>query len=315
MRLPDLSHALKLLDATIFLYPSKEDAERGTAFGGSGVMIGVPMKARPDLLVRYAITNWHVACDGGNSVIRFTDPATRQPCIVDKDSSEWLFIPGRQDLAVTELHLPVGMKPTILPAPMIVTSDDAGGAFIGDDVFMAGRFIDYDGRETNKPALRFGAISMLDALVEQPTGYRGQSVVVDMHSRTGFSGSPVYIYRPGDTWVGHGAPPPQEIEGLYLPTQRTWGMGNNTILRLLGLQWGQFPESWEINRPASPTGPEASLIRDGAYVTGFSGMSCVIPGDDIRQLLNLPQLVADRDRTAESVSYVPVPEWIKNLRS
>jgi hypothetical protein len=39
-----------------------------------------------------------------------------------------------------------------------------------DDVFMIGRFIDYDGVETNKPALRFGHISMIDPQIRATDG-------------------------------------------------------------------------------------------------------------------------------------------------
>src|SRR5205823_82762 len=61
-----------------------------------------------------------------------------------------------------------------------------------------GLFVDHDGVTTNVPSARFGNISMLpnkNATIEQPTNYRGESYVVDMHSRTGFSGSPVFVYR------------------------------------------------------------------------------------------------------------------------
>ena len=77
----------------------------------------------------------------------------------------------------------------------------------GEDVFMLGRFIDYDGVEANVPSMRFGNLSMMEAHVPQPTpsGFSGASYVVDMHSRTGYSGSPVYIYRTiGSLFAGKG---------------------------------------------------------------------------------------------------------------
>src|SRR5258707_1186988 len=66
---------------------------------------------------------------------------------------------------------------------------------VGDDTFMIGLFLDHAGVTTNVPSARFGNISMLPnprATIRQSTGYDGVSYVVDMHSRTGFSGSPVF---------------------------------------------------------------------------------------------------------------------------
>jgi hypothetical protein len=145
---PDLSHALPVLDATVFLYPSVEDAEKGTKFGGTGVVVGVPMPGRKDLRMRYVITNWHVACGSGSSVIRVRDAKSGKHQIVDLDPSEWSFIPGGPDLAATVLKLPSDINPTFLEPEMFVDPLLPGDVFIGDDVFMVGRFIDHDGHET-----------------------------------------------------------------------------------------------------------------------------------------------------------------------
>lgn len=310
--MPDISAALDLLDSTFFLYPSAEAAEAGEQFGGSGVIIGVPLPGRPDILVRYAVTNWHVACKGGASVIRLNkrDGGIH---VVEKDPAEWTFIASGPDLAATPLSVPSGAVGTMVPTTMFALPDDAGAAFIGDDVFMVGRFIDFDGHETNKPALRFGAISMIEAPVRQPTSYEGRSYIVDMHSRSGFSGSPVYVYRPGGIMQL-----PFKLTNTDLPkltgpkpSHRTWGMGNNTEVRLLGVQWGQFPEEWEIRGEAETAAPEASLIREGAYVRGFSGMSCVVPASDILLVLNAPKLVEQRKALANDRAFLnrfPVPE-------
>lgn len=294
--MPDISAALELLDATIFLYPSYDDAERGAEFGGSGVIVGVPLKTQPKLLVRYAITNWHVACRSGASVIRLNLPEGKVH-IVEKDPSEWIFIPGKQDLAATILILPPEIQPFSVPTRMFIGSDNNSDAHVGDDIFMVGRFIDFDGHETNRPATRFGAISMMDAPIKQPTGFCGRSVIVDMHSRTGFSGSPVYVYRPGNATVITGANfsrTGMKLDGP-IPSHRKWGIGNNVQVRLLGLLWGQFPELWEINAVDKSPRQEASLITEGAFVRGFSGMSCVIPAEQILELLDHKDLKSIRD--------------------
>ena len=57
------------------------------------------------------------------------------------------------------------------------------------------------GTHATAPALRFGNISTSPVAVKQPTQYREElNYRVDMHSRSGYSGSPVFVYRtPGNT--------------------------------------------------------------------------------------------------------------------
>ncbi|RJG56130.1 serine protease [Sphingobium terrigena] len=296
--MPDISASLELLGATFFLYHCREDAIKGTKYGGSGVIIGAPLNSRPDLALRYAVSNWHVVCKDGASVIRLSLPDGRIH-IVDTDPSEWTFLPGQQDLAAIPLQLPKDMSPAWVSTSQFVDGETSD-AHVGDDVFMVGRFVDFDGIETNKPATRFGTISLMDAPITQQTGYRGNSIVADMHSRTGFSGSPVYVYRPGTTRVLPFSIPNPSIDigkiDVAKVTRRKWGVGNNVVVRLLGIHWGQFPELWEIKMGLSATASqEHALVTEGAYVRGLSGMTCIIPACDIINLLNHPELKSVRD--------------------
>jgi hypothetical protein len=305
--MPDISASLGLLDATVFLYPSVEDAERGKRFGGSGVIVGIPAQPFPASSFIYVVTNWHVACQSGNSVIRISTPDGKTH-IIDKDPSEWAFFPGRQDLAATRLYDLSNLKPSSVDTSLFITDDEKSDAHAGDDVFMVGRFIDYDGHETNRPALRFGTISMMDAPVRQPTGFQGRSIIVDMHSRTGFSGSPVYVHRPGgitvitmDTFDNPNLP---KLGGPKR-SHRKWGIGNDVQVRLLGILWGQFPELWEIRHQRDENLANAALITDGSYVNGFSGMSCVIPATQILELLSHPTLREDRSSWEQKINKFP----------
>jgi hypothetical protein len=307
---PDLSFAADLLNATLFLYPSVEDAEKGVRAGGSGVAVSVPLSRRPDLAMTYFVTNWHVACSGGHSVVRYTDlkGATR---IIEMDPSDWYFVPGGSDLAIIGAQWLDEDEGKSVPISVFV-SEAENEVFIGEDVFMVGRFVDFDGHLSNKPALRFGAISMMDAPIRQPTNSRSPSVIVDMHSRSGFSGSPVYAYRPAGTTVNgmhvgtglfNGGPDRPLVSG------RTWGNGTQTQIRLLGVLWGQFPETWEIKSPPIRASAEAALVQDGSAITGFSGMSCVIPASEIAAILNSPRFVAGREEIPqEYLDSIPVAE-------
>lgn len=307
--MPDLSNASAILNATAFLYPSLEDAREGRAFGGSGVCVQVPLPNRPDLSIPFFVTNWHVAVSGGASVVRYVDKQG-EVRFVDADPSEWTFLPAGPDLAALPLLVHFEKHPHAIPLT-IFASDDEGDLFIGEDVFMCGRFIDYDGIETNKSALRFGAISMFDAPIRQQTGYSGHSVIVDMHSRTGFSGSPVYAYRENGRSEGSSIHFANSLTGGLAPiSRRRWGTGTSTLIKLVGLQWGQFPEAWEVvKRPETRSRAEASLVEEGDKIAGFSGMSCVVPASEIVRLINCTELTAMRQKLVNDLGdQVPVAE-------
>ena len=60
---------------------------------------------------------------------------------------------------------------------------------------MVGRFVDHDGGPTNLPAARFGNISIGPSKIRSELGKYVDTICLDTNSRTGFSGSPVYVYR------------------------------------------------------------------------------------------------------------------------
>ena len=173
--------------------------------------------------------------------------------------------------------------PTLLTAAE-EEKDDIGEA---DDVFMVGRFIDYDGEKTNIPAFRFGHISIKEAILKQETDFKGRSIVVDMHSRTGYSGSPVFVYR---------------TPGSSFPEKDHFITGN--MLRLLGIHWGQFREPWDVKDKPPKNGKRANFYkRDPQYVEALSGMTCVVPAQAIIDLLlNDKNLIAMREEEEKRIA-------------
>jgi hypothetical protein len=270
-----------------FLYRSAADAREGVAFGGTGFIVAMPTKRWPtERLHTYAVTNWHLAVRDGFSVVRL-NTLTGATDTIEYGPEDWVFRPNWHDIAIVPLASNTSHKIKSLDQTFIMPSErepelDFG---VGDDVFMLGRFVDYDGHQTNKPAARFGHISMTDAAIRQPTGYRGGSVVVDLHSRTGFSGSPVFVYRtPGSYFPD---PPEGELQVMRA----------HHVMRLLGIHWGQFPERWELRESegGQDIPSHASLVTEGRYVEGMSGMTCVCPGSAIRQLLDDHQMEQRRE--------------------
>jgi hypothetical protein len=288
--MPKLGQYDYLLDIVFFLYPSEDAAKRGKEAGGSGFLVSVPSATYPSQYHHiYAVTNWHVACQG-SPVIRVNSAAGGAPIIFPYEVHEWTFIPNSHDVAVIRIDL----NPSIHRVEAInfdsfaLTSRDISDNQInaGEDAFMLGRFIDFDGREVNVPSMRFGNISIMRVTEKQPTGFIGQSHVIDMHSRTGFSGSPVFVYR--------------TTGSIFSDAASLIGGGH--MMRLLGILWGQYPEEWTIgerrNKQAEAgalAAEQPKVVLDGKSVKGWSGMSLVAPAEAIGAVLNLPRLKAERD--------------------
>lgn len=276
------------LELAFYLYPSKEAALTGGEFGGTGFFVSVPTVS-PEQVFVYAVTNWHVAVQSGASVIRINrrDGATE---IFDAGPEDWMFDP-RLDIAVLPLRLdPDVHKFKAAPVHLLLTEQIVSEREVGpgDDVFMVGRFVDLDGGAINSPSVRFGNLSTSPTPVKQPNGKVANSYCIDMHSRSGYSGSPVFVYRT----------PGQDLTkgGIHVG-------GPNNFMFLLGIHYAQFPEVWEIGetkhlQPAN----SVPLVTDGRYVKGLSGMTLALPAWRIVEVLNMPKLQAHRDQVNAHIS-------------
>jgi hypothetical protein len=98
----------------------------------------------------------------------------------------------------------------------------------GEEVVMLGRFLGYDGTEENKPAARFGHLAMAPTVpIDHPWGFSQESFLVECRSVSGYSGSPVFIYRVQATLTA----------GLVaIGADR----GKASLPRFLGIDWGNL---------------------------------------------------------------------------
>lgn len=290
-----------ILYTTFYLYPSAEDAKSGKKFGGTGFFIGVPSKANPNVHISFAVTNWHVAVRDGCSVMRLNRNSGGSD-VFEFGPEEWVFEPNGHDVAVlpftkvssrTHKMFPIEVR---LLATRAILADLGIGP--GDDVFMVGRFIDHDGEETNTPAVRFGNISMMaDGKIRQPNNADKETYCVDVRSRSGFSGSPVFAYRTATSNL-------EAIHAIALG-------GKNQFVVLLGVHWGQFPERWEVSTVND--GPEAQnrwQKGDRAYVKGLSGMTCVAPAWAILALLETPTIRSFVEKCEQDISASKGPDKV-----
>lgn len=228
-----------ILNLPFFLYPTIADAEAGNRFGGTGFLVTIEDRG---MEIPFAVTNAHIAfgdkINTRSGVIR-ANGRDGQVRLFETHQDDWFTIPGLYDIAVMPAHwaTPDLKIEALALSPLRDDSFYIDDALIrereinaGDDVFMVGRFVNVDGRQGNQPALRFGNISIMDASVHHPLGFQGRSVILDMRSRSGFSGSPVFVYRTAGSIFGK----PNTL------------VGGGHFLKLLGIHWYQFPERWNL---------------------------------------------------------------------
>lgn len=276
-----------VLDTVVYLYADAEAAKAGQNFGGTGFLVCVPSKTHPAYMHWYVVTNYHVSPEGGCSVVRLNcfDGSTDA---IEIDPSDWQFTPGAGDLAVASIPVNPGVhRVAFCPMGIFLRQEQVVTGHIGpgDDVFMAGRFIDHDGGQTNQPAVRFGNISVNPThLPARPnSGQATEYFCLDMHSRTGFSGSPVFAYRT----------PGSNLNDVFSRSVNLQA----PVLVLLGVHSGQFPEDLRIK-------------GEDKVLKGYSGMTYALPAWHIRELLDHTQFVASRaliDAQWEGVNF-PCPE-------
>jgi hypothetical protein len=296
-----------VIQSVFYLYASEEDARAGVNPGGTGFIVDTGLdiqSGKYNLPHYYGVTNHHVACDGF-PVIRL-NTVDGGIDVLDFNPDQWEFLPGKYDVAVIPLTSLDGKTHAVHSITTSMFVDKAHSPyFVGDDVFMVGLFVDHAGVTTNIPSARFGNISMLPnprATIRQSTGYDGVSYVIDMHSRTGFSGSPVFAYRTfgsdlTEQW-GHRFDN-LKIDDWGSEQRRSGTLEVRTLFNFLGIHRAQFPEELEISnkikRRPKKDAKKKELLPEGSYIEGMSGMTCVIPAWEILEVLNMPKLKKQRD--------------------
>ena len=225
------------------------------------------------------------------------------------DRAEWISKQNWYDLAIADITVDEKIHKIFkISTEMISSLDDlqAGGVGAGSDVFMIGRYVDHDGGATNQPTVRSGHISAMPQVIARKVGGDGMpSYLLDMHSRSGYSGSPVFVYQPNT-----------KLKGGTLSM-----VGGPGFLKLLGVHARQFPEMLEIhtkkpkekslqaNKRRKVTVPEPAK----QYIKAWSGMTLAVPASAIMELLDMPNLKEPRDKALgeyrETAANAPVPEF------
>ena len=272
-KVPDI-----ILRNIVYLYSDPEHAENSDKTGGSGFFIGFESKVISKKGDLYVVTNRHVI-EEDHQTIRFSskDGGTH---ILDLRGN-WIFHPNGDDLAVASLRSSLNLN--AISADLLVTSkemntsSEAPNTFgLGTEVMFAGRFMGFDGIESNQPSVRFGNISICPPvpinIKRNHKQFPQESLLIEARSLPGYSGSPVYWLRQYHEGGG----------GLVelIPRHQ---------LKLLGVDYGHLPH-WDKIYELDQKTESAGRLR----VNLNSGMMGVVPAWKLQELLNLPDLVENR---------------------
>ena len=251
----------------------------------------------------YGISNWHLTHDIGASIIRInTDFGHR---FIEHGPEDWHFQPDGDDLSIIDLGDEQKVGDQV--AHYLDSISFADKAFmerleisIGEDAFMTGLFAQHHGGERNKPVARFGNVALLasdDAPIEQPNGNLRPAHLVDMRSRTGFSGSPVAIYRIPGIDLSDFPPRPRP---LPLPGDPRTAP---KFIALFGVHCGQYYDPVKVRKsPPKRHEREGDPIHEGDYLYIQSGMTIVVPAWRITELMNLEVFEVARQRREARIS-------------
>ncbi len=293
-RIPD-----RLVDAVIYLYPSVDDAQRGTRYGGCGFIVGMPVAdaalAARNLVHVYAVSNAHVVRGApAASVVRFNRPRQGvEPLPLRPE--HWVPHPLGDDIAACPVALDFNaVQSSIISTQMMVTTErmERGDFGMGDDCFLLGRYVDVDGRDVgNRPVVRFGNLCRATTeLLERDDGSGHQeSFLVEVRSLSGFSGSAVFIMPDGlKIDLGDQEPDVALLSNVRRPA-------------LLGINWCHLPWKGDVFR-----GPKFKPTTTDKWAYQNSGMAGVVPAWKIIELLEDDTLKQSR-RVAEAIELKKAP--------
>ena len=235
----------KLTDFVFYLFEKNPKTGQTVGPYGTGSIISRASHGAAPLKHYYGITNKHVALDGA-SIIRINtrDGKTRP---LKFGPEEWHFNDDLGDIAAIDLtmHLDANRDQVSCIDELSFVGEDFTSYYtlrLGADVFMIGLFVSHDGGTRNVPSAKFGNVSMLadgGAPVEQPHGKPLPAHLADMRSRTGYSGSPVFVYHNGD----------EDDLGNIIGDGRTIDYMSPCYLRLFGVHCAQFREQVRLSNP------------------------------------------------------------------
>jgi hypothetical protein len=257
------------------------------SFFGTGFFLFVPdERVGSDRGFLYLVTNRHVAqpgveqdrpCEVANYSVRLNlkakDSDQNQVSKIEPLGREpnWFFPADPSvDLAVCPFNIDQNVYDfQTIPANLITTSEMIRSIPVteGDEVMFAGLFVQYTGKTRMEPIVRQGSLAMLPSGTIQTTLNKlGKVYLAEVHVFGGNSGSPMFVNVGG-------------IRGNRL---------GGAEYKLLGVVSGEFYESSNFELQPAATYKGAVLAN--------SGISMVVPGEELKKLIESPPLQQLRDQ-------------------
>jgi len=167
------------------------------------------------------------------------------------------------------------------PISLFATKDIVESKVIaeGDPVLFCGFFYQYPGQKKMQPIIRQGILAMMpDENLTTTLGKPGRIYLTEAHVFGGNSGSPMFV----------------NILGLRNGALDVGGFS----YRLLGVVSGYYPETEDLRLE------EARTLS--GRIEANSGISMVVPVDELKTLLDLPEL-KDQRETEIRLHHPPAP--------
>ena len=296
----------QFIDLAVYIYFSVDDAEDGSAYGGSGFMVDVPFETNNDLHYLYVVTNRHVI-EHSDPVIRLNRKDGTVTCVPTKEE-QWIVHPDGDDVAIFHIDtewenwqkLQIATMPIYrFVSRQLVIEEDVG---IGDDTVMVGRFVNHEGKQRNTPSVRFGNVAMMPKeKIMSKNGFMQESFLVETRSLPGYSGSAVLLYSPC---------------AMNDMSERRFGKARNSVNLfsgktterdlivdlaakgpyLLGIDW------CHLLRSSPVTDNDGKALAYEWKVSENTGMAGVIPAWKIAEVLNSEAFMKDRQKEAERIA-------------
>jgi hypothetical protein len=269
----------------------------------------------------YAVTCQHLAPLGSSTIRINTNDGTSR--FIKTHADDWEWIPGHDDLAAIDLTERLNRSSdtiSFIQQRLFVTHEfiEEVELGIGEDGFMLGLLANVPGEKRNLIAGRFGNLSLLadkDIKIKQGNENHRSSHIFDIRSRTGFSGSPVFIYRTpaGDLRDSVEYRPPPRVMRYTEMTKKdhleadakynafVTDAAKNQFIRLLGIHTAQYHDTVRAYK-IPKTQPESdALVRDGDKLRIPNSMSVVAPAWEIFKLLDHPKFKEQRRLREEAM--------------
>jgi hypothetical protein len=279
------------LEKCVF-YLFREDPNTGdpTSLNGTGFLVARQSQALPYTYHVYGVSNRHVVANSSTLRINTRKGETR---FLRYEPADWIWS-DTSDLAVVDVTEQLDFSTeTGLWGDEISWVDEKDfvpkperspyGISIGDNTIMLGLFADHSESKLNIPVGRFGSVAAIPnelnpVSVGASDSLACPSYLNDIRSRSGFSGSPVWVWRT-----------PLDDMNYYKDAQGIWAKMHHTsrsFLALIGIHRGQFPDRVHIKLTAENSWHEAEIP---------SSMTVVVPAWEISTLLDSPRFKAQAD--------------------